>query len=72
MGSKMFYAHAQKVVFFEHAKDVLLLYVHAYWMGGTESCSAPLSLELIMTMVMLKEHPLVGMFSPSHPIDMCI
>ena len=32
----MFYAHAQMVVFSEHAQDVLLFYVHAYWVGGSE------------------------------------
>ena len=37
---------------------------------GTECCSAPLSLELIMIMGMCTEHPSVGMLSPSHPIGM--
>ena len=30
----MFQAHAQMVVFSEHAQDVLLCYTHAYWVGG--------------------------------------
>ena len=30
----MFYAHAQMVVFSEHAQHVLLFYAHAYWVGG--------------------------------------
>ena len=29
MGSMMFYAYAQMVVFSEHAQEVLLFYVHA-------------------------------------------
>ena len=36
MGSMMFYAHAEVVVFSEHAKDVLLFYAHDYWVGGSE------------------------------------
>ena len=36
MGSVMFIVHAQMVVFSEHAQDVLLCYVHAYWVGGSE------------------------------------
>ena len=36
MGSMMFYEHAQRLVFSEHAQDVLLFYAHAYWMGGSE------------------------------------
>ena len=39
---------------------------------GTESCSAPLSLELIIIMGMHTEHPSVGMLSLSHPIGMHI
>ena len=39
---------------------------------GTESCSAPLSLELIMTMGMHTKHQSVVMLSPSHPIGIHI
>ena len=34
MGSNMFYV--QDAQMSKHAQDVLLLYVHAYWVGGTE------------------------------------
>ena len=36
MGSMMFYAYAQLVVFFDHSPDVLLSYVHDYWVEGSE------------------------------------
>ena len=36
MGSMIFYAHAQMVVFSEYAQDVLLFCAHAYWVGGLE------------------------------------
>ena len=34
----MFYVHAQMVVFSEHVQDVLLFYLHVFWVGGTELC----------------------------------
>ena len=39
---------------------------------GTESCSASLSLELVMIMGMYTEHTSVGMLSPSQPLGMYI
>ena len=39
---------------------------------GTESCSTPLSLELVMIMDMHTEHPAVGMLNSFQPIGMCI
>ena len=34
MGSLMFYAHAQMVVFSKHDQDVLFFFAHAYWVEG--------------------------------------
>ena len=39
---------------------------------GTEFCLTPLSLQLIMTMGMHREHPSVGMLSSLQPIGMHI
>ena len=39
---------------------------------GTDSCSAPLILELVVMMGMHTEHPSVDMLTPSQPIGMCI
>ena len=32
----MFYIHGHMVLFSEHAQDALLVYAHAYWVGGSE------------------------------------
>ena len=46
----MFCAHAQMVVFSEHAQDVLLFYVHDYLVGGlsmpTYGCSVHMPIML--------------------------
>ena len=51
IGSKMFYAHDQKLVFSEHAQDILLFHAHAYCGEGlsmpTDGCSVCMPIIII-------------------------
>ena len=53
-GSKMFYENAQMIVFSEHAHNVLLFYVNAYWVGGlnmpTGGCSVCMPIMFVYSM----------------------